>query len=62
MTRTMLQTQKLNNLIRQTIIRTVQEVLRDPDYGLELQEWAKKRLSKNPKKFVSFEKIKEKYG
>ena len=33
---------KLNTLIRQTIIETVQEVLRDSDLGLELRGWAKK--------------------
>lgn len=52
---------KLNNLIRQTIIETIQEVLRDPDYGLELCEWVKRRLRKRPKILIPFEEIKEKY-
>ena len=51
---------KLNNLIRQTIIETVQEVLRDPDLGLELQEWVKKRLKEPPQKLISLGKIKKK--
>jgi len=54
-----LQEQKLNTLVRQTIIRTVQEVLRDPDYGLEVQDWVKKRLAKKPERLISFKEIKE---
>lgn len=62
MANTILRNKKLNNLIRQTIIETIQEVLRDPDYGLELREWVKKRLRKRPKVLIPFEKIKKKYG
>jgi len=52
---------KINNLIRETIIETVQEVLRDPDFGLELRERIKKHLRKRPRKLIPFEEIKEKY-
>lgn len=62
MAKAVLRNKKLNNLIRQTIIETIQEVLRDPDYGLELREWVKKRLRKRHKNFIPFEKIKKKYG
>lgn len=57
-----LRNKKLNNLIRQTIIETVQEVLRDPDYGLDLRNWVKKRLKKRPKTLIPFAEIKKKYG
>jgi|GEM_PF-1419386 len=53
---------KINNLIRKTIIETVQEILRDPDFGLELQEWVKKRLRERPRKLIPFEKIKKASG
>jgi len=62
MTKTALQEQKLNTLVRQTIIRTVQEVLRDPDYGLEVQDWVKKRLVKKSEQLISLEDIKKRYG
>ena len=52
---------KLNNLIRKTVIETIQEILKDADFGLELQEWVKKRLRKRPKKLIPFEEIKKQY-
>jgi len=56
---------KTNNIskgeMRHFIAEAVQEVLADPDLGLELQEWVRKRLREKPKKFVSFEEIKKKY-
>ncbi|MEK9135163.1 MAG: hypothetical protein AAB451_02590 [Patescibacteria group bacterium] len=52
---------KLNTLIRRTIIETVQDVLLDPDLGLELQGWVKKRLKEHPQKFIPLEEIKKKY-
>jgi len=54
-----LKDKKLNNLIRQTVIATIQEILRDPDFGLELQEWVEKRLKKHPSKLISFKEIKK---
>ncbi|MBI2626434.1 MAG: hypothetical protein HYW69_02490 [Candidatus Nealsonbacteria bacterium] len=60
MPKTALKDKKLDNLIRWTIVETVQEVLRDPDLGLELQEWAQKRLKKHPKKFISLGEITKK--
>jgi predicted nucleic-acid-binding protein len=52
---------KLKDLIRQTVIETLQTILRDPDFGLELQDWVKKRLRRYPKKLIPFEEIKKKY-
>ena len=60
-TQTLIQDKKFNTLVRMTIIETIQEVLRDPDFGLELQEWVQKRLSKRPQNLISFEDIKRKY-
>ena len=58
---TLIQDKKFNTLVRITIIETIQEVLRDPDFGLELQEWVQKRLRQQPKSFISFKEIKRKY-
>jgi len=61
MARVVTQNKKLNNLIRKVVIETIQEVLRDPDFGLELQEWVEKRLKKHPRKLIPFDEIKKKY-
>lgn len=52
---------KLDTLIRLTVFEAVQEILADPDFGLELQDWVKKRLKKKPKKLIPFAEIKKKY-
>jgi hypothetical protein len=52
---------RINNFIKKTVIETIQEILEDPDFGLELQEWVKKRLRKKAKKLIPFEEIKKKY-
>ena len=62
MAQILLPEKKINNLIRQTIIETIQEVFRDPDFGLELRESVKKRLRKQPKILIPFAEIKKKYG
>jgi len=41
--------------IRQIVVEVVDEVLSDPDFGLELQDWVKERLRKLPKKLIPFE-------
>lgn len=60
MAKTILKDKKLNQLIRWTIVETVQEVLRDPDLGLDLQGWAKRRLKKRPQKLIPLEEIRGK--
>ena len=60
MAKTTLKDKKLDSLIRWTTVETVREVLRDPDLELDLQEWAKKRLKKHPKKLISLEEITKK--
>jgi uncharacterized protein YpbB len=52
---------RINSFIKKTVIETIQEILEDPDFGLELQEWVKKRLKKKPKKLIPLEEIKKKY-
>lgn len=61
MAKTNLADQKINNLIRKTIIETLGAVLGDPDYGLELQDWVKRRLKKSPGRLIPFEVIKKRY-
>jgi hypothetical protein len=61
MAKTAIKNQQISDSIRKTIIETVQEVLRDPDFGLELQDWVKKRLKKRLKKLIPFEEIRKKY-
>ena len=62
MLETVIKDKKLNNLIRQRVIETIQELLRDPDFGLELQDWVKERLRKKPDRFIPFKEIKKKYN
>jgi len=56
---------RIQNLIKIAVAESVQSVLTDPDYGLDLKESFKKRLkkysAKNPKKLSSLEQIKKKY-
>jgi hypothetical protein len=52
---------QLNRLIRKNVIEVIREILNDPDFGLELRDWVKKRLRKKPKKLIPFEEIKKKY-
>lgn len=47
--------------VRRIVIETIQDVLSDPDFGLEIQGWVKERLKKRPKRTIPFEKLKEKY-
>lgn len=61
MVKTTIEKQQVNNLIRKTIIETIQEILRDPDFGIELKGWVKKRLKERPKKLIPFEEIMKKY-
>ena len=51
--------EKVNNLIRKTIIEAIQDALKDPDIHLELQAWVKKRLKKSPKTLIPFEVLKK---
>jgi uncharacterized protein YpbB len=61
MAQTEIKNKRINNFIKKTVIETIQEILEDPDFGLELREWVKKRLRKKPKKLIPYEEIKKKY-
>lgn len=55
---------ELNKEVKTFIVQTVNEVLNDPDFGLELSEKAKKRLNQAGvfnQKTISFSEIKKKY-
>ena len=55
---------ELTKEVKTFIIQTVNEVLNDPDFGLELSEEAKKRLhqaSISKRKTISFSEIRKKY-
>lgn len=63
---TITQNKNLNTLIRRTVVEVVQEILADPDYGMELRQSFTKRLKKSVQsaktgKVASFEEILKKY-
>ncbi len=53
------------SLVKMSVAESVQQVLTDPDFGLELKESFKKKLLKyknrKSEKLISFEEIKKKY-
>ena len=51
---------ELNILVREMVYKALREILKDPDFGLELQEWVKKRLKEKPKKLISLKEVKQK--
>jgi len=61
MAKILVEDKKLNNLIRRRVVEIVQGVLADPDFGLELQKWVKKRLKKKPRQLIPFETVKKNY-
>ena len=54
--------EKLKNLIRQVVIETLEEVLKDPDFGLELQNWVKERFKRHPKNSFPLRKLRKNNG
>ena len=65
MVTTLIKKKEIQNLVRKTVIQSLQEILNDPDYGLEITKNLQGRLkkySKNPsKKLISLNEIKERY-
>ena len=61
-----LKDRKFISLVRMTVAESVQQVLADPDFGLEIKDSFKKRLlkykSKKSKKFTSLTEIKKRYS
>ena len=55
---------KLNKEVKSFIVQAIYEVLNDPDFGLELNEKAKKRLRRaliSKQKTISFSEVKKRY-
>lgn len=56
---------QITSIIRRTIIESVQGVLTDPDYGLQIKDDIARRLkkysAKTPQKLTSLSNIKKKY-
>jgi len=50
MARTEIKNKRINSLIKKTVIEAIQKILEDPDFGLELQEWVKKKTQEKTKK------------
>ena len=63
MTKTAFQNRDISGVIRQEVVRVLREMLSDPDFGLELTDYAKKRIkqSLSSKKTVSLDEILKKY-
>ena len=61
-----LKDRKFISLVRMTVAESVQQVLADPDFGLEIKDSFRKRLlrykNKKSKKFTSLAGIKKKYS
>ncbi|MDP2676851.1 MAG: hypothetical protein Q8O83_04165 [bacterium] len=58
---TLLEEKKINRLVKKAVLETLQDLFGDPDFGLELHYWAKKRLSKRYKKGISLDTLRKKY-
>jgi len=55
---------KLNKEVKSFIVQAIYEVLNDSDFGLELNEKAKKRLRRaliSKQKTISFSEVKKRY-
>ena len=61
-----LEDRKFISLVRMTVAESVQQILADPDFGLEIKDSFKKRLlkykNKKSKKFISLAEIKKRYS
>ena len=47
MAKTILQNQRINKIVRQTVLEVIREIFSDPDYGLFLTSQASRRLKKS---------------
>ena len=61
MNNTFLEEKKINRLVKKAVAEMFQDFMKDPDFGLELQEWVKKRLTKKSPKTVSLAEIRKRY-
>lgn len=64
MSKTIFQNKDMNLIIRHEVVKALRDILEDPDFGLELTEYAKKRIrqaQKSKGKGIPLPKIKRKY-
>lgn len=61
MNRVLVEEKTINRLVKKAVAETILDVLQDPDLGLELQMWVKKRLAKKTKGVISLEALQKKY-
>ncbi|MEK9180228.1 MAG: hypothetical protein AAB897_02340 [Patescibacteria group bacterium] len=61
MSKILVEERKINRLVKKAVVETFRDMLSDPDAGLELQAWVKKRLSKKPTKTIPLESVLKKY-
>jgi len=61
MSKITLETKQVDRLVRKSVIQVMRDILQDPDFGLEIQDWVKKRLTKKPKKLIPLSEIQRKY-
>ena len=61
MSKSLLEEKTITRVVKKAVVDTLYEIMRDPDFGLELQEWVKRRLAKKPKRTVSLEALRKKY-
>ena len=64
MEKAVFQNKEISALVRKEVAKALREILDDPDFGLELTEYAKKRLHralKSKGKGMPFSEIKKKY-
>lgn len=59
MSKVVVDEKKLKKMIRETVTETLQEILRDPDFNMELQDWVKERLEREPEQLIPFEEVKK---
>ena len=61
-----LKDRKFISLVKMSVAESVQQVLADPDFGLEIKDSFRKRLlkykNKKSKKFTSLAEIKKRYS
>ena len=57
MSKVVVDEKKLKKMIKETVTETLQEISRDPDFNMELQDWVKERLEKEPENLVSLEEV-----
>lgn len=61
MDKVLIEEKKINNLVKKAVNQALQDLLSDPDFGLELEKWVKNRLGKKKQKTISLKELGNKY-